>query len=244
MEKKRLLEFRMPGTGELLTFKTRQYFVTDTGQVWNDDLKRYVKLHERDSHIITCLTDDSGKQRTKFGVHNLVATCFLRLLQKGEVVHHVDKNPQNNNLSNLKIISASEHSRQHNYERWASGTYDGVAAQASERAKKAWAAGAYEGHGEKMRKAWKNSVRLDCEKKKVAQLSLDGKLVNVWPSVNESGRNGYDQGAVSCCCNGKRHHKTHKGFRWMWYEDYLAQHDKPVDSQPVQLEMGSSPTSV
>ena len=48
--------------------------------------------------------------------------------------------------------------------------------------------------------------------KKVLQLSLSGELIREWPSVNECGRNGFDQGAVCKCCNGKL--KTHKGFRF------------------------------
>ena len=48
--------------------------------------------------------------------------------------------------------------------------------------------------------------------KKVLQLSLDGEFIREWESTNECGRNGFDQGNVSRCCNGKL--KTHKGFRW------------------------------
>lgn len=54
--------------------------------------------------------------------------------------------------------------------------------------------------------------------KKVLQLTLDGKIVREWDSVNECGRNGFSIGHVSACCNGKR--KTHKGYRWMYAEDY------------------------
>ena len=44
------------------------------------------------------------------------------------------------------------------------------------------------------------------------------KLVNVYPSSNEAGRQGFRQGHISACCNGKR--KTHKGYKWMYLEDY------------------------
>lgn len=42
----RLLEFRKPRTGELLSFKTRQYYVTEDGQVYDGNLKRYLKQYE------------------------------------------------------------------------------------------------------------------------------------------------------------------------------------------------------
>ena len=48
--------------------------------------------------------------------------------------------------------------------------------------------------------------------KKVLQLSLDGELIREWPSVNECGRNGFNQSHVCLCCNGKKPH--YKGFRW------------------------------
>ena len=50
--------------------------------------------------------------------------------------------------------------------------------------------------------------------KPVLQLSLTGDLIREWESAKECGQNGFSQGNVCECCNGKR--KTHKGFRWMY----------------------------
>ena len=50
--------------------------------------------------------------------------------------------------------------------------------------------------------------------KTVYQYTLDGKLVMVWPSARECGRNGFEQGNISKCCRGKI--KTHKGYRWSY----------------------------
>ena len=57
------------------------------------------------------------------------------------------------------------------------------------------------------------------QSKKVLQLSLSGDLIKEWPSVSECGRNGFNQGNVSRCCNGKLPH--YKGFLWMYYDDYI-----------------------
>ena len=54
--------------------------------------------------------------------------------------------------------------------------------------------------------------------KPVLQLSLSGDLIKEWESTAECGRNGFDQGAVSKCCNGKLPH--HKGFRFMYADDF------------------------
>ena len=50
--------------------------------------------------------------------------------------------------------------------------------------------------------------------KPVEQLTKDGTLVTIWPSINEIGRNGFIQQAVCACCQGKR--KTHNGFIWKY----------------------------
>ena len=58
----------------------------------------------------------------------------------------------------------------------------------------------------------RNERMAKTKSKRVLQLSLSGDLIKVWESVNECGRNGFNQSSVCQCCNGKR--KTHKGFRW------------------------------
>ena len=50
--------------------------------------------------------------------------------------------------------------------------------------------------------------------KRVLQLSLSGDIIKEWESTQECGRNGFNQGLVCLCCQGKR--KTHKGFRFMY----------------------------
>lgn len=50
--------------------------------------------------------------------------------------------------------------------------------------------------------------------KKVYQYTLDGKLVGVWKSTAECGRNGFNQSKISNCCIGKQ--KTHKGYKWSY----------------------------
>ena len=52
--------------------------------------------------------------------------------------------------------------------------------------------------------------------KKVLQFTLDGEFVREWPSVMETGRNGYNSAHVADCCRGER--KSHKGFLWRYKE--------------------------
>ena len=50
--------------------------------------------------------------------------------------------------------------------------------------------------------------------KSVLQYDLEGNFIKEWKSTMECCRNGYNQGAVAACCQGKR--KTHKGFIWKY----------------------------
>ena len=67
--------------------------------------------------------------------------------------------------------------------------------------------------------------------KRVLQLSLSGELIREWPSTHECGRNGFNQGNVTDCCNGKQ--KTHKGFRFMYADDYKEQQLKEFGCLPL-----------
>lgn len=55
--------------------------------------------------------------------------------------------------------------------------------------------------------------------KQVCQYSLDDKLIKVWNSTQECGRNGFYQGHVASCCRGDR--KSHKGFIWKYKKDVV-----------------------
>jgi len=50
--------------------------------------------------------------------------------------------------------------------------------------------------------------------KPVKQLSLDGALIAIWPSIKEAARNGFNQGHICSCCNNKK--KAHKGYLWAY----------------------------
>ena len=64
--------------------------------------------------------------------------------------------------------------------------------------------------------------------KKVLQFSKTGEFIREWESTRECGRNGFDQGAVARCCRGER--KSHKGFLWMFADDYKEKQLKEVQT--------------
>lgn len=67
--------------------------------------------------------------------------------------------------------------------------------------------------------------------KRVLQLSLSGELIREWESTRECGRNGFCFSAVAACCRGKL--KSHKGFRFMYAEDYREKQLKELGCLPL-----------
>lgn len=52
--------------------------------------------------------------------HRLVMERYLgRFLEKGEVVHHIDENPRNNVIENLRLMTKEDHDKHHSVSRWA-----------------------------------------------------------------------------------------------------------------------------
>ena len=56
--------------------------------------------------------------------------------------------------------------------------------------------------------------------KTVVQIDLNtNEIINIYFSANEAARlTGFNQSAISKCCRSEQ--KTHKGFKWMYLEDY------------------------
>ena len=85
----------------------------------------------------------------------------------------------------------------------------------------------YGTHNERIIKANTNGKK----SKKVLQFTLDGEFIREWPSTNECERNGFNHGAVSACCRGER--KSHKGFKWMYTDDYKESQLKELGYIPL-----------
>ena len=63
---------------------------------------------------IYCPNHPNSNKRHCVYEHQLVVEDHIgRFISKGEVVHHIDGNKQNNNISNLLLLSNSEHARLH-----------------------------------------------------------------------------------------------------------------------------------
>lgn len=119
----------------------------------------------------------------KLRVHRLVCFSFLPNENNDPYVNHKDGNPSNNNLENLEWIS----------------------------------------HGDNIKHAYSSLGKIGVNKgkfgvknhKSKAVLMIDGvgNVVRKYDCVRDAARNGgFDNGAISRCCNGK--YKSHRGFVW------------------------------
>lgn len=64
-----------------------------------------------------------------------------------------------------------------------------------------------------------NQRRAEKRSKPVVALDKQGRIVHVFSSTMETGRNGYNQSNVAACCRGER--KTHKGLIWKYQDDVV-----------------------
>ena len=86
-------------------------------------------------------------------------------------------------------------------------------------------------HGTRNERLRKTQINDPNKSKRVLQFTKSRELIREWSSTQECGRNGFDQSAVSKCCNGKLPH--YKGFCWMYAEDYKEQQFKELGCLPL-----------
>lgn len=82
---------------ETITYKGKKYH-------------RYPKSEKRDKRVYFIR---HSSYESPFSLHRQIWTDNFGKPAKGFVVHHKDGNPLNNVLSNLELLSSSEHSKQH-----------------------------------------------------------------------------------------------------------------------------------
>lgn len=76
-------------------------------------MKRYGPYRLGDGHLIWSDTHDDGTRHTVL-VHREVMEQHLgRKLTADEVVHHINKDPSDNRLENLTVMSVAEHASHH-----------------------------------------------------------------------------------------------------------------------------------
>lgn len=142
-------------------------------------------------HVILC---KNGTKKTS-KVHRLVGNAFIPNPNNLPIINHKDEKKENNIVENLEWCTVKYNNTYGSciQRRIDSTDYKAIAMK----------------NAEKLRNHPNRS-------KKVYQYTLDYKLIKIWESTHECGRNDYNQRAISACCRGER--KTHKGYIWSYTE--------------------------
>lgn len=172
-----------------------------------------------------------------FYVHFLVAKSFIPNLENKQFIDHINTNKTDNRVENLRWVTREENMNNPLTKKKMSEINRGennpmYGKKLSEETKKKISE-SLEGHevseetkkkisesnkGKVKSENHKNKLRDSHEKKKVVQLSLNGEFIKVWESTREPNKEGFDHRHIIKCCKGKS--KTHKGYKWMYYENY------------------------
>ena len=86
------------------------YLIYDDGRVQNKKTKQYLKHHiNTNGYIRMCLWKNNKEKRIY--LHRLLALHFIPNPHNYPVVDHIDRNPKNNSLSNLRWATQSMNMR-------------------------------------------------------------------------------------------------------------------------------------
>lgn len=87
----------------------QNYSVSDTGIVKNNKTNRLLKpCINKDGYLKIGLYNVNNKSQIKMYVHRLVAQMFILNSNLLEQVDHIDRNPLNNNINNLRWVNPKE----------------------------------------------------------------------------------------------------------------------------------------
>ena len=82
------------------------YLVSNYGNVKNNKTNRIIKQNTHNGYRRICLCK-KGKQKSFF-IHRLVAKAFLENPDEKPMIDHIDNNPANNNVKNLRWCSQKD----------------------------------------------------------------------------------------------------------------------------------------
>lgn len=88
------------------------YLVSIKGDIWSIREKKYLALNDNRYGYLIFIVCNNGQRIPKLA-HRAVVQAFVRRLEPGEQVNHLDRNSYNNCLDNLKICTTEQHGMFH-----------------------------------------------------------------------------------------------------------------------------------
>ena len=187
-----------------------KYQVSNLGRVlnlnyYNTGKAKLMELTKRKDGYL-CVNLSKNKETKKCYVHRLVSEAFLPNPEGKPCINHKIEGDEGKTMN---IVYLNE-----------DGTVD------EERTTIEWVT--YE---ENINYGTRNERSAKTKSKPVLQFTLSGEFIREWESTHECGRNGFDQSHVADCCRGKQ--KSHKGFRWMYADEYKEKQFKNLGYIPL-----------
>ena len=195
------------------------YKVSNLGRILSLNYKRTGKAElmnpvEMPNGYFQVKLRKNGETKTCY-VHRLIAETFLPNPENKPCINHKIEGDEGKKINMVIFNEDGTINKEKSTIEWVTYEENNNYETRNERAGKA------------ISKANTNGIR----SKPVLQLSLSGDLIREWPSIGECGRNGFNIGHVCLCCRGKE--KTHKGFRFMYAEDYKEKQFKELGCLPL-----------
>lgn len=168
----------------------------------------------RRNHIYKPQTDANGYRSINIGkkrylIHRLVAMAFLKDYSENMQVHHINADRSDNQLCNLKCMTAKEHQYLHKQiypEKKECVVCGKIFTPAPTKRKR--------------NKVCSNECKLILDKinaqkrkRKICQFSKSGEFIKMWDSARDIQNNtGFCESNINKCCNHLI--KSYKGYIW------------------------------
>ena len=217
------------------------YEISNLGRVRNLNYKGSGKgkilKNTKDSkgYLIVGLTKN-GKRKL-FKIHRLVAEAFIPNPEDKPFIDHINTIRDDNRIENLRWCTQKENCNNEISKKKMSENHANFKGEnhhmygkhhSKETKRKISEANKGENHhmyGKHHSEETKNKISESLKgennpkSKPVVQIDLNtNEVINIYSGTREASRQGFKQSHISSCCNGKR--KSHKGFKWMYLEDY------------------------
>ena len=185
------------------------YEIYPDGKIWSYKSKKFLKpATNKQGYQQVCIYDNEGNKKT-YRLHRVVWEAVTgEHIPEGLQVNHINEVKTDNFFANLNLMTCKENI---NF-----GSRNERAGKAiANNTNRSKAISKANTNNPKLSKAMTNNPKLS----KAVGAYKDGKLVMEFPSTNEAGRNGFNQGAVWACCRNcymRPGNNVYRGYEWRY----------------------------